>query len=177
MLKIKIIIGLFTITSLFSCVESEPKVADKELFFSLKNYFEKEAQRLNKIQPTVLKQVNRNSTTETKEIEIQDWEREFGLFIESDINRLSWKNSYLETTRQDTVFYKSNDPTLRTQEIYIVKDNDKIKGISINNIVDNYLYKSNERLVYYPDSLYQINKLQKVRVLGANDYHISGFFK
>jgi hypothetical protein len=177
MLKTKIIIGLFTIMSLFSCVQNQAKAPDEKFFFSLKNYFEEEAQRLNSKQGFVLKEVRRNSSTETKEIKIQDWKKEFGLFIESDINKLSWKDSYQETTHQDTLFYKSKDPQLRTQEIFIVKDNGRIKEISINNLVNNYLYKSNEHLVYYPDSLYQINKLQKVLVIGTNEYHISGFFK
>jgi hypothetical protein len=176
MLKIKIIIGLLTIISLFSCVKNKAKAPDEEFFFSLKNYFEKEAQRLTSEQPVILKEVKRNSLTEIKEIKIQDWEKEFGLFIESDINKLSWKDSYQETSHQDTLFYKSKDPKLRTQEIFIIKKNDRIKEISINNVVNNYLYKSYERLVYYPDSLYQINKQQEVIVIGTNDYHISGFF-
>lgn len=164
--------------SLSSCIKNKDKLTtNEEYFFNLKNYFEREAQRLTKKQTIVLKEVRRNSSFEIKEVKIQDWEKEFGLFIESDINKLSWKDSYQEIAHQDTLIFKSKDPKLRTQEITIIKENERIKEIFIKNIVKNYLYKSNEELVYYPDSLYQINKQQDVLVIGSNDYHISGYFK
>ena len=170
-------IGLLSIASLSSCVKNTTQVANEEYFFSLKGYFEDEAQRLVIAQPTILKEVKRNSFDEEKEVKIQDWKKEFGLFIESDINKISWKDSYQETTHQDTLIYQSKDPKLRTQEIVIIKRNNQVQKIAIKNIVDNYLYNSIENLTYYPDSLYQINKKQDVIVIGTNEYQINGYLK
>lgn len=183
MTKIKIVLCLFLAINLFSCSQKEAELSNEEYFFSLKNYFEKEAQRLTSEHALVLKEVKRNAESEEKEIEIQDWNKEFGLFIESDINKLSWKDSYQEIVRHnasgnlDTLVYKSKDPKLRTQEILIVKDDKQIKEIAIKNSVKNYLYSSIEELKYYPDSLYEINKKQEVILLGTNAYYISGYFQ
>lgn len=177
MLKIKIMLSLLVLVSFSSCIKNETEVVQEEYFFSLKNYFESEAQRLTNQHSVIKKEVKRNATSEEKEIEIEDWKKEFGLFIESDINKISWKDSYQEINHQDTLIYQSKDPELRTQEIVIIKENEKIKEISIKNVVKNYLYNSLENLVYFPDSLYQVNKTQDVIVLGANKYEISGRFK
>lgn len=183
MTKIRIVLCLFLTISLFSCSQKEAELSNEEYFFSLKNYFEKEAERLTKQHALVLKEVKRNAESEEKGIEIQDWKKEFGLFIESDINKLSWKDSYQENIRKnasgerDTLIYRSMDPELRTQEIMIVKDKKQIKEIAIKNSIKNYLYSSVEKLKYYPDSLYEINKKQDVIILGSNDYYISGRFR
>lgn len=183
MTKIKIVLCLFFAISLSSCSQKESELSDEAYFFSLKNYFEKEAERLTNQHTLVLKEVKRNAEFEEKEIEIQDWQKEFGLFIESDINKLSWKDSYQESVhqntsgQQDTLIYRSMDPKLRTQEIKIIKDNKQIREIIIKNSIKNYLYSSVEELKYYPDSLYEINKKQDVIILGSNDYHISGHFR
>lgn len=182
MTKIKIVLCLFFAISLFSCTQKEAELSNEAYFFSLKSYFEKEAERLTNQRAFVLKEVSRNAEFEEKKIEIQDWKKEFGLFIESDINKLSWKDSYQESIGKntlngpDTLIYRSMDPELRTQEIKIVKDSIKVKEIVIRNSIKNYLYNSVEELKYHPDSLYEINKKQDVIILGSNDYHILGHF-
>ncbi len=44
----------------------------------------------------------------------------------------------------------------------------------IYNDSKNMLYESQEWLSYFPDSLYQIDKKQTVRLLGTNTYKIKG---
>lgn len=145
-------------------------------FFSLKDYFQEEAQRLTAKNVSIMKQVKRNTSSESKEIRIEDWEKEFSLFIESDINKISWKNSYDSSISQDSTIYLANDSTLRTRKIVIIKNGDRVKEITIQNVVKNYLYSTQENLTYFPDSLYLINKHQNVWLIGENDYLISGRF-
>ncbi len=177
MLKTKIIVGLLVIVSLSSCVKNNTELDNEEYFFSLKNYFEGEANRLNVERPTILKEVKRNASAEEKSIQIQNWQNEFSLFIESDINKTGWKDSYQEVSHQDSLIYRSKDPKLRTQEIVIIKQDEQIKEISITNVIENYLYNSVEELKYYPNSFYEINKKQDVVILGSNTYYISGRFR
>ncbi len=183
MAKIKMVLCLFLVINLFSCSQEKAEESNEEYFFSLKNYFENEAQRLTNQHSVVLKEVKRNNASEEKEIEIPDWRKEFGLFIESDINKLSWKDSYQKIARQnesgsrDTLIYQCKNSELRTREIMIIKENKQIQEIVIKNKVQNYLYSSDEELKYYPDSLYEINKKQDVILLGSNAYYISGHFR
>ena len=180
---INVLYLFFIAITLIGCTQKETQISNEEYFFSLKNYFEKEAKRLSSKQALVLKEVKRNADSELKEIQIEDWEKEFGLFIESDINKLSWKDSYQVISHQtglgklDTLIYESKDPELRTREIMIIKENNEIREVVIKNQVKNYLYSSIEELKYYPDSLYEINKTQNVVLLGSNTYYISGHFR
>lgn len=177
MLKIKIALCSFALLVLFSCQEKTGGTStEDDYYFSLTRYFKEEAKRLSSLSKPILKEVSRNSSAETKTIKIDNWEKEFGLFIESDINKLSWKDSYQEIKNQDTISYISTDPELRTQKIVLIKNDQEITEIRIENVTKNLLYNSVEKLSYYPDSLYLIEKKQDVVLLGSNEYRITGVF-
>jgi hypothetical protein len=75
------------------------------------------------------------------------------------------------------IIYQAKTPDLRTRRIVIGKNGDKVKWILILNLTKNLLYQNSERLTYFPDSLYQIIKIQKVRVMSKDTYTIQGVFK
>ncbi len=143
-------------------------------YFDLKGYFSHDTAHLNKQKLWVNKTVAHNGITETKKVRIDNWGREFDLFFGSDINKPAWKNSYTVTANDEFLIYKTKDPTLNTQEIIIRLDKQQVKWMLIFNRTYNHLYQTAEKLTYYPDSLYQIEKLQKVRFLGSNSYTIKG---
>jgi len=159
-----------------SCSQVENTDSMNLTYFDIKGYFLNEASRLAPKKLSVLKEVSKNEQKEEKLILIEDWQKEFDLFIESDINKPSWTSSYKVEVRGDTIFYQALDPDLRTRKIQIIKHNNKIKAISIKNESLNKLYKSYEYLSYYPDSIYIIEKEQRVRFLGENKYKIAGSF-
>ncbi|RKR82585.1 hypothetical protein BDD43_2770 [Mucilaginibacter gracilis] len=146
-------------------------------YFGLEPYFKAEAERLNKLHPTINKSVIYNSHAETKLVAIKNWKQELGLFIESDINKPAWRNDYKVTVKADSVFYNAIDTNLRTRSIVIVNRAHKIKLIAITNFTKNSLYQTTDNLSYYPDSVYRIEKRQSVKILGANNYQITGRFK
>jgi len=176
--KVSIIgLYLFPLLLISSCTETKNKDQAASLtYFDIKGYFQGEAIRLTQEKPLILKKIVKNASEESKEIRIKDWNKEFSLFIESDINKPSWVSSYSVKTIDDTTIYSALSADLRIREIKVTKDADKIHSISIKNDVINDLYKSREALFYYPDSLYRIVKQQNVRVLGINDYQIIGTF-
>lgn len=162
----------------FSCNQPKEKEAlTPNYYFSLQNYFTQEAQRLTLENPSVRKEVNRNQETESQTLTGIDWKKEFALFMNSDINKVSWKDAYDSQEKGDTLVYTSKEKNAKIQQIQIVRNPDKeVKSIFILNQVENDLYTSKEELFYSPDSLYQINKFQKVRFLGSNSYLITGKF-
>ncbi len=165
---------------LISCIDNKnlDQTLSSNQYFSTKDYFESEALRLSKINQPVLKSVKRNDGIEEKKITIDNWKKEFNLFIESDINKASWKDSYDIIKNKDTIIYKSNDPELKTRQIQIVKNNNgKITFVFLRNLIRNELYNSEEKLSYYPDSLYHIKKVQEVIMLGTNHYEVSYRFQ
>ncbi len=160
--------------SVTSCKRDNVASNDTMAFFDIKGYFRADSSRLAKLNPLVNKTVVHNQVPENKKVHISNWGTELSLFTESDINRPAWKNSYSTQTENDLLIYKAKDPLLKTQEIVIKKEGDKVKWILIFNHTKNILYETAEKLSYFPDSLYLIQKSQKVRLLGKETYRISG---
>lgn len=148
----------------------------KASFFDLSGYFTKEAARLQALNKPVLKTVEHNGTSETKRIAIRDWNAELSLFKNSDINKPAWASSYAITADSNITIYRSKDPDLKIGEVMIKQEKGKVKWIVILNHNKNLLYETMEKLSYFPDSLYMIEKRQSVRILGTNRYRIKGLF-
>src|SRR5690606_35407912 len=103
--------------------------------------------------------------------------KEFSLFAGSDINKPAWTSSYETSHTGDTLIYRALDPNLRTQLIRIILSADSVRMVYIKNREKNALYKSVEELLFYPDSLYRIDKRQDVLFIGINEYRIEGHLK
>lgn len=144
-------------------------------YFDLKGYFNTDIKRLSKLNHPILKSVTHNDVTETKKVKIANWESELNLFIQSDINKPAWRDSYSVQNTGNAIFYRAKTPDLKTRLIVINKSGNKVKWILIYNYTKNILYQTTEKLSYFPDSVYIIQKYQKVRVLKANRYLIKGF--
>lgn len=168
---------LLLAASFYGC-KPEAKQSNGSLkYFDLEGYFKAEAARLSKQNRPILKTVSYNGTPETKSILIKNWARELDLFSGSDINKAAWKNSYHIVKNNDSIVYTAIDTNLHTREVVITLKEAQVKGITISNFTKNMLYETSEKLAYYPDSLYYIEKHQHVKLLGTNSYQITGKFK
>lgn len=161
----------------FACCSGDIKqeVSEQSRYFSIKHYFEKEASKFNGLHSIITKTVEKNGEGQKRTIAIKDWKKEFDFYILSDINKPDWKNSYQIDSSENSLLYKALDSALRTRYIQIEKDvHGDVKHILIFNRDVNALYKSSEMLNYFPDSLYEIYKIQQVKLLGTNSYRIKG---
>lgn len=168
--------GLIVVLLLPACKPGLKQTGAGLKHFDVKGFFENESTRLTKLNKPVFKTVYHNGVTESKKVHIDNWGEEFSLFSESDINRPAWKDSYDIIAEGNILIYKAKDPELKTKEILIKRVNGKLIYMLIYNKIQNPLYQTAEELTYFPDSLYQINKVQSVRLLGTNRYQIKGFF-
>lgn len=160
-----------------SCKPDNLKEGAVKEYFDIKGYFDKNIAQLKKQHKPITKTVVHNGKSESKDVEISNWDTELALFAESDINKPAWNGSYTKLDSAGTVVYTANDTDLRTRRIIICKKEDgSINQLSIYNEVNNALYNTSETLNYYPGSGYTIEKYQKVKLLGANSYKISGKF-
>src|ERR1700744_6405312 len=148
--------GLYFILMLPAC-KAPIKQNSNPKYFDVKGFFDKEAKRLVLIKKPVLKTVYHNGTTETKKLNIDNWNTEFSLFSGSDINRPAWVDSYSVIDEGNILIYKAKTPELVTREILIKRVNGKVEYMLIYNYTKNLLYANSEELTYFPDSLYQIN--------------------
>lgn len=158
-----------------SCKPDNLQAGSAPKYFDIKGYFDTNTALLSKRNPLVNKAVTQDSVTETKPVHIENWDAELSLFSQSDINKPAWRDSYDVDSGATGVIYRAKTLDLRTQLIVINKKGNKIKWLMIYNNSQNMLYQTSEKLSYFPDSLYIIQKYQKVRLLGANNYLVKGF--
>lgn len=170
-----IFVVVFTFSSLLpSCKPDNIQTGADLKYFDIKGFFTADTARLRKLNHITHKMVNHNGNTETKDVHINNWGLELSLFIQSDINKPAWRDSYTVVKTDNIEIYRTKDPDLKTQEIMLKKEGGKVKWIMITNSTKNKLYQTKEKLSYFPDSIYIIQKYQKVRLLGANTYVIKG---
>ncbi|PWS26056.1 hypothetical protein DHW03_18595 [Pedobacter yonginense] len=161
--------------ALFSCNQRKESEANTDLlYFDVKGYFKKEISRLQKQKPIVNKMVIVNGASENKALVIQDWNKELSVFIDADINKTSWKGSFQTSKNNLEENYTSSNKKIPVKSIRVEKDGARIKKVEIFIANKNILYTSNDTLVYYPDSLYQIKKQQKIKLLEPKKYIITG---
>lgn len=169
-------LGVF-ILFLFSCAQQESKQLDTPIYFDLSKYFNQEAARLQKGNPTIIKSVTALAKAEQKATKITDWKTELASFSNADINKASWKGEFTETNNTGNVSYATTNPKIPIKKIEIVSINNKVKSVKIFKATKNYLYTSKDTLIYYPDSLYFIQNLQNIKLLGDKKYQVTGKFK
>ncbi|MDB4926194.1 hypothetical protein [Mucilaginibacter sp.] len=174
---LKILFYLFILSLTFLLPSCKPDIVQNgttQNYFDIKGYFKADTARLHKLNHLTNKTVTHNGITESKKVNINNWGLELSSFSESDINKPAWRDSYNIQTNGASTIYRAKTFDLKTQLIVINKQADKVKWILIYNRTKNILYQTNEKLSYFPDSLYIIQKYQKVRLLGANTYTIKG---
>lgn len=175
-------IGFILVTcSIVACSGSE-QTAEKSdgspnRYFSLSEYFNEQIDRLQTDSTEVFKTVEVNGKTESKRMRIANWNNEFAPFIDADINKSAWVNSYAIDSTATSLTYTSKEPDLKTRLIQLqFAENGHITSIIIENQVENWIYSARERLSYYPDSVYSIEKEQDIRIVGENRYKVRGEF-
>ncbi|NII83975.1 MULTISPECIES: hypothetical protein [unclassified Pedobacter] len=164
--------------ALFSCNQRKEAEANTGLrYFDIKGYFGKEILRLQKLNPIVNKTVSVNGAAESKTSKIADWAKELAIFVNADINKISWKGSFKTKEQNGVDIYTSDHKKIPIKKVSITWKGQKAGKIEI--IIDNknILYRSQDTLTYYPDSLYTIKKQQKIRLLKEKKYSVIGKLK
>ncbi len=159
-----------------SCRPDIKESAGTLKYFDIKGFFHADSARLSHKNPLVTKTVSHNRVVQTKKVHINNWGTELAPFIDADINKPAWRDSYALQTGKGLLIYVAKTPELKTRQIIIKQLAGKVIWIQVYNNTKNLLYEDIELLTYFPDSLYSITKSQKVRFMGKNTYVIKGFF-
>lgn len=173
----KLILFLFTLC-FFGCNQREEfKASTGLLYFDVDGFFKQEVARLKKVNPEVVKEVSVNGTTEQSAIHIPNWEKELAIFSNADINKASWKGSFEIQKTENTESYTSNNKRIPVKKVLVYRYHSKVNKLEIIISNKNILYSSGDTLLYCPDSLYQIKKHQKIKLMKAKTYGVTGRFK
>jgi hypothetical protein len=159
-----------------SCNIKEQEKINVKTYFDLEEYFNQEILRLSKLNPTINKTVIVNGQAEYKKIKIYNWKQELSSFINSDINKASWRGSFRTIVSKNLITYTTNNPKIPVKKLEIIYKSNKVFAIKVFVKNVNSLYTSQDSLTYFQDSLYQIKKIQLIRLMDKKEYQVIGKF-
>jgi hypothetical protein len=131
------------------------------IFFDLRDFFDKEVKSLQAQKPRVRKTVRLNGRESLQAAAEVNYAAELAPFIQSDINKPSWRDKY----RVDSLFvggvleeikYTAGDAALKTKELRVFFEGDKVRSIWVKNSIRSIVSESEQDLKYYPYKGYSI---------------------
>jgi hypothetical protein len=124
------------------------------------------------------KTIRQNGKEEQQKVNIKDWKQELSFFIESDLNKPSWRDQYSIDTAYSAdkkkliLRYKSQDKELSIKALDVEIVSDTVQSIMILKNIENQVYTSQQLLNYFPKKYYKINQTQDIVLLSKDDYSI-----
>jgi hypothetical protein len=163
---------------------SAPKNTKRQVyFFDLAGFFDQEAIRLTKGNVKAEKELSFNDKKGHLPSAKLDFVKELAVFVNSDINKLSWRDKYQADTLYgeghllQKIQYKALDEQLKTRQVMIEYTQGKVVKIEIQNRLKSIIAQSEEKLSYEPTKGYSINGLQQMILAGKNTMEVEVRFK
>lgn len=164
----------------FSSCENKTEENFNPKYFDLKNYFENEAAEMQQQKFLLKKSITKGNETESKIFNAVDWKSEFAPFMECDINRLPWLNSYRTDSSAvgENIFlkYTAIDSALSVKTIHILFKNNKPLSVQIIRKTDKQFFDHTTYLNFVAGKSYSIDDWQKINFAKSIRIRIEGFF-
>ncbi len=178
----KKVIGLLTFCALLSACNEEVKENQVKKYFDLKGLVERQITTLNSQKPSVQKTVLMSDSTENQLVKTIDWAKELELFIQADLNKPAFVQSYHVDSSSMGVKYTLKE-TEKLPVKYLNVNRLGEDGISIEAYIntDNYLYETERHLKLSLRNNqvtdYQIDGFQKIVFGNKKGFKINGIIK
>lgn len=138
---------ILLISLLLTSCNQEKELLNKK-YFDLKGFSESIIEGLENKNPTVLKTWQIGNQKETKNTRDIDWAKELSLFVEADLNKSAFVNSYEISKNQNIINYKlkkSESLPVKMMTIETLTENDS-KQIAVETSSSNYLFKNSSEI-------------------------------
>ena len=172
---------LILFMTIISC-NSESKVEQTKKYFDLKGLIERQIKTLNTQKPTVQKSIIMADTSENQLIKTIDWAKELELFIQADLNKPAFVQSYqVDSSLMGVKYSLKEKEKLPVKYLNISRLGEG--GISIEALINtnNYLYETERllKLSIKDNELtdYQIDGFQKIVFGNKKVFKINGIIK
>ena len=176
----KLLFLIFIVVMAAGCEDREAKYEINQ-FFSLKDFFENEIERLKVGDIRLEKTAFIGEKKETVILDSVYWPGELRLFIDSDINKPAFITEY-DTSSESTPdgkeikIYKAKRDDLDTQLLRVIFSEGKVELIEIVLNDENMVYDSERKLIYIPDNGYRIEAQQEVMFSDPERFKIEAKF-
>lgn len=178
----KKVIGLLTFWALLSACNEEVKENKTNKYFDLKGLIEKQIKTLNVQKPIVQKSITTADSSENQLVKKIDWAKELELFIQADLNKPAFTQSYQVDSSSMGVKYSLKDSE-KLPVKYLVISRVGEDGISVEAFINtnNYLYETERHLQLSVKNSeltdYQIDGFQKIVFGKRKVFKINGVIK
>ncbi|MDI9866103.1 hypothetical protein QM480_17305 [Flectobacillus sp. DC10W] len=140
-----ILASLFLMLSVMACNQQVEQSSIR--YFDLKGTFETQIKELSQRKPAVQKSVKVGTTADTQTKVILDWEKELDFFIQADLNKPAFINSYQITQNDSLVVYKLKPTeTQLVKEIKLTLKHGELQRVYALLSDENYLYKTRKEI-------------------------------
>ena len=175
-----LILSLFA----FSCDNSAPQTAPKPVYFDVAGYVKSQIETLSARKPTVAKNAFINKQSNTQTTKAIDWAKELELFLQADINKPAFRNSYT-IARPDSLTYKyalkPTEEKLTVRFLTVKLDSKTGKPVQIKALLksENRLYESERRLLIESGvdgkiQHYRVEGFQQLTYFDRNEFRVEG---
>ncbi len=157
----------------FSCDNSTTQTASRPVYFDVAGYVKGQIQTLSTQKPTVAKSAFINQETNNQTTKAIDWEKELELFVQADINKPAFRNSYT-VVRPDSLTYqytlKPTEEKLTVRTLTVKLDSTTRQPAQITAVLksENPLYHSERRIRLESGA-------NKTKGWGIQKYQVEGF--
>ena len=171
----------------FSCAQKQ----EEQKPSLLASFWKKEIARLNKEKPMITKISTVNGMTDTMRTDSIDWEKELQIFVKNDLNAKDLalydvdtvkKNDSMQVddgdggliyrlTPAEKITFTAKSEDLKIKKMTIGRDG-SIYLVDIIIKAEEQLYGINKRIVYRPNSYYEITGSQDVKFLNGINYKV-----
>ena len=172
----------------FSCDNAAPQTATKPVYFDVADYVKSQIQALSTQKPTVAKNAFINRQTNKQTTNAIDWAKELDLFVQADINKPAFRNSYT-VVRPDSLTYnyslKPGEEKLTVRTLTVKVDPKTRRPVLIEAVLksENLLYESERRLlmesgvngvVGWGVRHYRVEGFQQLSYFDRNEFRVEG---
>jgi len=167
---------------LYSCVSTEIQPPTTSGFFDLNNFIEKEIADKSDAISTFRKTVTLDGVTETQELSSFNLVEELKVFSDANINKTAWLDRYAvdsifsKAKVLEKIKYQALKEDLRTQELSIIFNSEKVDTIYIVQKSNNLLASAAQNLTYIPAYGYKIENLQEITSLDPHKLSVDVMF-
>ena len=178
----KQIFGVLLLLILVISCNSESKIQQTKKYFDLKGLIEKQIKILNTQKLIVEKSIMIADSAENQFVNTIDWAKELELFIQADLNKPAFVQSYqVDSSSMGVRYTLKNTEKLPVKYLDLRREGES--GIRIEAFMsnDNYLYQTERTLKLFSRNSqivdYQIDGFQKIVFGEKKVFRIKGIIK
>lgn len=172
-------LGFIFLQFCFSCSNPAEK-AQKHLYFEWKQFLQAEITRLKSINPPIRKSIILNEKKEEKTLHQVNFENELSLFLDADLNKPAFENSYDNLSENNIIWYSlKKEENLKVKKVLIHLDNAEMpENVEIVIQEKNILFSTEKKLnMHFTEGklqTYSIEGTQQLAWLSPTNYKMMG---